>query len=143
MAHLFTYGSLMCPEIMERVAGLRAPSRSATLANFLRSRLSGFDYPGIFPHPQGQVRGILYFDLPQAALARLDAFEGDQYLRQEVAVTLDDGQRLPATTYVLVADCHALVTGEEWDFASFLASAKDHFLATYDGFDKIPGEVRR
>jgi gamma-glutamylcyclotransferase (GGCT)/AIG2-like uncharacterized protein YtfP len=137
MPHLFTYGSLMCPEIMERVAGLRAVSRPATLHHFQRSRLYHLDYPGIFALKDARVLGILYLDLPTPALQRLDDFEGDQYTRQVVDVELDDGQRHSSMTYVLQAHCQTLVTGEEWDFAAFLASGKDHFLATYGGFGKI------
>lgn len=128
----------MCPQIMERVCGLHAISRSATLHHFRRSRLHHLDYPGIFTHKNASVPGLLYLDLPTPALRRLDDFEGDQYVRQEVDVELDDGHYLSAMTFVLQPHCQTLVTGEEWDFAAFLHSAKDRFLNTYIGFDKLP-----
>ncbi len=138
MPHIFTYGSLMCPQIMERVCGLHANSRPATLHHFRRSRLQHLDYPGIFALKDACVPGILYLCLPAPALQRLDDFEGVQYSRQEVDVELDDGQYISAMTYVLQAHCQDLVTGEEWDFPAFLSSAKDRFLATYIGFAKLP-----
>lgn len=137
MPHIFTYGSLMCPQIMERVCGFQLISRPATLHHFHRSRLHLLDYPGIFALQNAHVPGILYLDLPTPALRRLDDFEGDQYVRQEVKVELDGGQYLSAMTYVLQAHCQTLATGEEWDFAAFLSSGKDRFLNTYMGFDRL------
>lgn len=140
MSHLFTYGSLMCPEIMERVSGLRLISRPAILPEYQRSRLHNLEYPGIFPSRPASVDGILYLDVPPVALQRLDDFEGDQYRRQEVVVNLDDDRRITAMTYVLEIASQTLVTGEPWDFALFLTSGKEHFLANYGGFMKIPKE---
>lgn len=138
MPHIFTYGSLMYPQIMERVCGIHLMSRPATLHHFRRSRLQHLDYPGVFAHKDAHVPGILYLDLPTPALRRLDDFEGDQYMRQEVEVEVDGGQYLSAMTYVLQAHCQTLATGEEWDFATFLNSGKDRFITTYIGFDKLP-----
>ncbi len=139
MPHLFTYGSLMCPEIMERVAGRHAASTPATLHHFRRSRLQDLDYPGIFPDDASRVAGILYLDLSEEAIGRLDDFEGEQYLRLTVTVELDDGHTQPAMAYVLKERYRPLATGEEWDFATFLAEGKKHFLATYCGFATLPG----
>ena len=138
MPDLFTYGSLMYLEIMERVSGLRLLSRPATLPGYQRSRLLDLDYPGIFSNDQASVDGILYLNLPDSALQRLDAFEGDQYRRQEVMVTLDDGDRRPAMAYVLRTASHSLITGEPWNYALFLATGKERFLANYGGFLQLP-----
>jgi gamma-glutamylcyclotransferase (GGCT)/AIG2-like uncharacterized protein YtfP len=138
MPHIFTYGSLMYPQIMERVCGLHLMSRPATLHHFRRSRLHNLDYPGIFALKDDHVPGILYLNLPTPALRRLDDFEGDQYVRREVEVEVDDGQYISAMTYVLQAHCQDLVTGEEWDFGAFLSSGKDRFINSYIGFGRLP-----
>ena len=139
MPHLFTYGSLMCPEIMARVAGVQAASTPATLHHFRRSRLQDLDYPGIFPDDVSRLSGILYLHLGEEAIRRLDDFEGEQYQRLTVEVELEDGRLHPAMAYVLKERYRPLATGEEWDFATFLAEGKQHFLATYCGFATLCG----
>lgn len=136
MTDLFTYGSLMCADIMERVAGCRVPCRQALLQGFFRSGISGEDYPGIFARPGASVAGVLYLDLPEEAVRRLDIFEGELYERQEVEV-IAGGSRSLAMTYV-VKDCYRhRLTGGEWSYDLFLRTGKARFEKDYLGFGKI------
>jgi hypothetical protein len=52
------------------------------------------------PAPGERVEGVLYLDLPESAWPRLDAFEGDEYNREQVEVRTADGRSLAAWTYV-------------------------------------------
>jgi gamma-glutamylcyclotransferase (GGCT)/AIG2-like uncharacterized protein YtfP len=136
--HCFTYGSLMCADIMARVAGSPAHAEPATLHGYARHPVRGEEYPGMVPAPRGTVSGVLYRALPDAAWARLDAFEGDRYARRQVSVILADGRSKAAWTYVFKPEhAHLLATGE-WDFAAFLGQGKARFEALYLGFDKLP-----
>jgi gamma-glutamylcyclotransferase (GGCT)/AIG2-like uncharacterized protein YtfP len=135
MAALFTYGSLMCADIMYQVAGCRPTAVAATLSGYCRSRLQGRDYPAIFPAAGGVVTGILYLDLAKEALRRLDIFEGELYCREELEVTASTRQ--PAQAYVLRPEHHRLLSGEPWDFAAFQKNGKQAFCRTYLGFGRI------
>ena len=139
--HCFTYGSLMCEDIMGAVCGT-APLTPvpARLAGFRRSPVLGADYPGMVPAAGSVVEGLLYLGLPASAWPRLDAFEGDEYRRSEVEVELPDGRRLKAWTYVFKPEYAARLGEGEWDFARFLETGKARFEAQYLGFEVIGRE---
>lgn len=137
MTNLFTYGSLMCNDIMCRVAGCRASFVSATLKDFRRSTLHGVDYPGITTYPGAEVQGVLYLDLPTEAIERLDNFEGEQYIRQEVLVMTKNGTPGKAMAYIIKPEYNHLLTGEPWSYQHFLAVGKAKFLDAYLGFQRI------
>lgn len=137
MNHLFTYGSLMCADIMERVAGCRTQSVEAVLHDFFRSGVRREDYPGIIPRPGATVAGVLYLDLPAEAVRRLDFFEGELYERKEVEVVTPEGGLCCAMAYV-IKDCwRRRLTNREWNYARFLATGKAKFEKAYVGFARI------
>ncbi len=137
MYKLFTYGSLMCSDIMFKVAGCQSNCISASLKNFQRSSIHGEKYPGIFQQADATVEGILYLDLSQDAIERLDEFEGEQYHRQEVQVLTQQFGACMAMTYIIKPHYHNILTGKPWDFNHFLANGKTEFLKNYSGFQKI------
>ncbi|NMG35803.1 gamma-glutamylcyclotransferase [Azoarcus sp. TTM-91] len=135
--HCFTYGSLMCTDIMFGVAGLALQHEAAILRGHRRHPVRGEAYPGMVPAAGAQVAGVLYRDVPPAALVRLDAFEGEQYLRLTVKVELASGRIEDADTYVFRPEfAHLLVAGE-WDFDSFLGEGKQRFERQYLGFGRV------
>lgn len=137
MINLFTYGSLMCSDIMFKVANQRIDFTQANLSNFFRSKITNREYPAIVEQQGALVPGVLYFDLSVEALHRLDLFEGDMYRRQKVEViTAKDGPT-SAMTYVIKPQHAALLTGAEWDFADFLIVGKEKFKETYFGFQDM------
>jgi len=137
MSNLFTYGSLMCSDIMYQVAACHANFVYATLKDFKRSTIRGEEYPGIVAHPGTEVEGVLYLDLPPRAIDRLDSFEGEQYSRQEVEVTTAQLVPYTAMVYVVKPEHCYLLTGKPWSYEHFLAVGKTKFLEAYLGFRKI------
>jgi gamma-glutamylcyclotransferase (GGCT)/AIG2-like uncharacterized protein YtfP len=136
-SHCFTYGSLMWADIMARVCGREFASEPASLAGHSRHPVRGEDYPGLRPAAEGIVPGRLYRDIDAAAWARLDAFEGDEYERVDVIVTLADGSRLPAQVYRFRGDAAARLLPGAWDVEAFEREGRERFLARYVGFDAI------
>ncbi len=134
MINLFTYGSLMCSDIMIKVAGCRADFSPARLNNFFRSNIREREYPGITPRPGTMVTGVLYLNLSSEAIQRLDVFEGELYERQSVEIDTEHHGILKAMTYVIRPQYQYLLTDEEWSFNSFLAVGKKKFEKTYFGF---------
>lgn len=137
MTSVFTYGSLMCSDIMLRVTGCQVAGIPAILKGYQRSRLRGEEYPGIIAHPDDEVAGILYPNLPPPAIERLDIFEGEQYLRQEIEVLTSDSGPCRAMAYVLHPRFTHLLTGAPWSYTDFLETGKARFLQAYIGFHKI------
>jgi gamma-glutamylcyclotransferase (GGCT)/AIG2-like uncharacterized protein YtfP len=134
MVNLFTYGSLMCSDIMFKVADCQLDYCQAVLNNFFRSKMHGREYPGIVAQPETEVAGILYRNLTPDALTRLDAFEGKMYQRQQVEVMTKEQGLTMAMTYVIKPRYRDQLTDEEWDFSYFLAFGKKKFEKTYFGF---------
>ena len=87
--NVFTYGSLMYPQVWDRVVRGRYRSAAATLAGFSRRALIDASYPAAVPDPGGRISGRIYFDVDADDLARLDAFEADEYRRDEVEVEVE------------------------------------------------------
>lgn len=132
--HCFTYGSLMWADIMARVCGREFASEPASLADHRRHPVRGQDYPGLRAAPGGQVPGRLYRDVDEAAWARLDAFEGDEYERADVVVVLADGRALPAQVYRFRAEFAGRLLPGDWDAEAFAREGRARFIARYAGF---------
>lgn len=98
--HIFTYGSLMFAEVWQPLVGGRYRSEPAVLPGYRRFAVPGVAYPGIVAAPGQEVAGLLYRDVAPDDLARLDLFEGAEYRREALPVTLADGSVLVAETYV-------------------------------------------
>ena len=129
--HLFVYGSLAFADVWTNVVRGRYRSEPAHLDGYRRFAIRGKTYPGIVgPAAGGGVPGRVYRDVDHDDLERLDRFEGDDYRRIEVTITVpDSGERLSACTYLyLPADrCAA----HDWDAAAFERDALAEFLQRY------------
>ncbi|NMG28457.1 gamma-glutamylcyclotransferase family protein [Aromatoleum evansii] len=140
MQHCFTYGSLMCEDIMAAVCGARSRFVAASLDGYRRQPVCGQAYPGMVPAAEACVAGVLYLDLPASAWLRLDRFEGEEYERRRVVVRLPDGRTETAWTYVFRPKYAARLVDGEWDFERFLRTGKARFTAQYVGFDALEGD---
>lgn len=157
--HLFTYGTLMFPEVWRIVVGRQFQNLPATLHGYQIFRVASVLYPGIiksppppfaFPPPSSNshssslnsqppaVPGLVYRNVDAISLERLDRFEGDDYRRLSVEVTTDDGQVITADTYVIRPELGHLLTDEVWTAKEFAANGQlERFIAEYRGFHRI------
>ncbi|KAK8208215.1 hypothetical protein IWZ01DRAFT_507298 [Phyllosticta capitalensis] len=166
----FFYGTLMSTAVLHRVIhGTTTPSDlqrqvsplrtyPAHLPDHIRHRVRGCDYPAVLPSPSTTssssspgVRGTLVTGLSAADMWRLDRFEGSEYERKPVAVTVlgpgggDDAQPADvpqhapgavvegAETYIWVAGAD-LLEEREWDFDEFVRDK----LARWTGDEGVP-----
>lgn len=137
MIDLFTYGSLMCDDIMFAVIGCQLQSSNAVLYDYYRSRVRNEEYPGITPQPGAQVDGVLYLDLPESAIERLDVFEGKFYERQVVQVRTENFDQMNVMAYVIKPHYSHILTYTEWSYTHFLETGKQKFEMAYFGFHDI------
>jgi gamma-glutamylcyclotransferase (GGCT)/AIG2-like uncharacterized protein YtfP len=134
---LFTYGSLMCADIMAQVVGAQLHSSSAVLSGYQRFVVRGEQYPGIVAHSGGKVAGRVYHGITQVSWERLDRFEGEMYERQQVVVSYQNGRKTEVDCYVIRPEFINRLTTIEWDFDTFLRSGKAQFQDQYGGFNAI------
>jgi hypothetical protein len=158
MSHTaFFYGTLMAAPVLHRVIwGSQTPPtpahasllhiRPAILHAHRRHKVKGADYPAILPVSSSSVRGTLVEGLTDGDIWRLDIFEGSEYERRRVGVSVlqdrykesgdeegeggmgdlsqkeeenVEGEEVEAETYIWAAGPHRLES-EEWDFAEFV-----------------------
>ena len=135
--NLFVYGTLMDEEIFQIVAGERPSSDQAVLHGHIRKQVIGEVYPAIIEQSGHEVAGILYYHLTEAALNRLDRFEGDQYDRCSLEVSLQSGQFVDAQVYVFAEKSKRRLAPDNWDYQTFLDTGKELFLRGYSGFHEL------
>jgi gamma-glutamylcyclotransferase (GGCT)/AIG2-like uncharacterized protein YtfP len=124
--NVFTYGSLMFADVWTRVVVGRYRSVVATLTDHGRFAVAEQSYPGMIPSLGATVEGVLYLEVDEADVARLDHFEGDDYARTSIALTCADGVARGGETYVYQLADRLLPL--PWNPDAF---AMDHFIATY------------
>jgi gamma-glutamylcyclotransferase (GGCT)/AIG2-like uncharacterized protein YtfP len=83
------------------------------------------------------VPGRLYRDVDEAAWARLDVFEGDEYERVDVIVALADGSALPAQAYRFRMEFAGRLLPGDWDAEAFDREGRTRFIARYAGFGEL------
>ena len=87
--HIFTYGSLMFPEIWQRVVRGDYRSAPATAPGYARYALADDTYPEMIVNEKATVEGVFYFDVDAQDVAALDAFEGSEYRRDSIDVVIN------------------------------------------------------
>ncbi len=127
--NLFTYGTLMFPEVWKRINIGEFASQPATLYEFAIYRIRDAVFPGLVRgSASDQVRGLVYFDLDEETLFEIDTYESNLYERVPVAVTLDNGSQLSCETYRVLDSCRDVITEEPWDASRFEQEELEKYL---------------
>ncbi|KAK4143713.1 AIG2-like family-domain-containing protein [Dichotomopilus funicola] len=151
----FFYGTLMAPEVFYSVCYGRKevpPSiaaqhtfQPALLHNYCRRRVRYADYPGIIEDPRHDVFGILATGLTRANMQKLDYFEGSQYERRKVKVSLLDkvgdahgegnveGEERETEVYVFLEERD--LESKEWDLEEFRRDKMKYWTRAGHTFD--------
>lgn len=137
MTDVFTYGSLMCADIMAAVSGVNSPSEPALLRNYRRYAVLSEDYPGLVADAGAETQGLVYRNITEEGLHRLDRFEGEYYQRRDVVLELTEGKSALAQTYVFRSEYQYLLADWPWSFEHFLNVGKSRFNSDYLGFQKM------
>jgi gamma-glutamylcyclotransferase (GGCT)/AIG2-like uncharacterized protein YtfP len=126
--NLFAYGTLMFPEVWERVVGRPFVAERATISGFAVRRVVDDVYP-VLVHADkcSGVVGLVFRNIDHDTLARLDAYESDFYQRLEVIATLSNSESLACQAYVLPEHNRDAASAEAWNADEFAV----HSLARY------------
>ena len=135
MSHVFTYGSLMFETVWNLVAQGEYEKSDATLANYIRRAVISEAYPAVFRQiDSAGVDGILYFNVTDKDILRLDEFEGQFYTRKQEQVMVENNTLLPAEVYVIKDHYRHIVSENEWDPVHFETTGINRFIQNYAGF---------
>jgi gamma-glutamylcyclotransferase (GGCT)/AIG2-like uncharacterized protein YtfP len=135
--NIFAYGTLMIPSVMHVVTARHFGSQKAILRDYARFTVKGELYPGIIPVTDAITEGIIYFNVDELSLRRLDTFEGDFYQRTQIRVETEGKGILNAETYVVKSEYLGYLSLKAWDVNEFIQKdLLQMFLMTYSGFAK-------
>lgn len=119
MHNLFTYGTLMVPAVLETITGRSFRFEQATVAGYARYRIKRQVFPGIIADANHTVTGMIYYDLDDQSLQRLDEFESHIYQRRQVRVQLTGADNTYADAYIIAQNYQLLLSGDEWKLEEF------------------------
>ena len=144
MAHLFTYGTLEIPEVMEAVTGKAWASAEARAKGFAKFLLKGRIYPGMTAVPGAICSGRVYYHIDSRTLEVLDAFEDEVYARERVEVKVAEGRSLQAYAYLILPHNRECLTSMSWQPEEFMSKHLVHYLETCKSFHrKVSGRPPR
>jgi gamma-glutamylcyclotransferase (GGCT)/AIG2-like uncharacterized protein YtfP len=132
---LFTYGTLMVPEIWRAVTGLpeKAKPISVILNGYQRRKVAGADFPAIIASENVDdiVHGLVFENITAEVFNRLDRYEDKFYRRVEVTVEPCNTSTPPLScqTYVVPESARHMLSSESWDLDWFKKHALDRYLA--------------
>lgn len=132
--HVFVYGTLMDDEIGGRMGLGRYGKVQAALHGFRRKMVRGEVYPGLIEDKDGAVAGLLYLDVADDDVNRLDCFEGEEYERIRVTAHLENGSPLTCETYLFREEFRHRLMDEEWDPKTFREEGRNRFIEDYKGW---------
>jgi len=133
---IFTYGTLMISDVMYAVTAREFRFKNAILRGYARFTVKGESYPGIIPASDAVTEGVVYFDVDESSLERLDAFEGDLYQRIPILVENKGKGMISAEAYVIKPQFSGYLSSKEWNAKEFVQKHLKAFLETYSGFRK-------
>lgn len=113
MQNLFVYGTLLFPEILQKITGKNFGSGEATLPGYRRHAVKNCDYPAIIQNKNEKVEGKLILNVDDESMKLLSDYEGEEYKKAEVEVQSGDS-KIMAVVFVWCDSLDKLMEND-WD----------------------------
>jgi len=129
---LFVYGSLRDADVRRHVLGASADRLATTTVTAPGYRVLAWpprSYPAIVAAPGALARGLLIGGLAAGDLARLDRFEGNEYVRRPIELIVT-GRLIGADVYW---PSLPVAPAADWSLADWTLRHKAAFLAAEGG----------
>lgn len=135
--NIFVYGTLLVPEIWELVTEQpNLSSDKATLKGHSIWRVREATFPAIRKEESEEdhfVEGRVYYEVPPAALKRLDLYEDSFYERIEVTVQAADGPVNAQVYRAPASQASRIVSSDTWTLEWFEKNGLERFLQNVFG----------
>ena len=122
---LFVYGSLMSLKVINRIIGRIPKSSKAELPHFHRYKIKDKMYPAISEKLDGIVDGILFDELENSDIVKLDIYESDEYVRKLVEVNVNFEKKI---VYTYIWNSNILDLYSTWNYNTDFAPFEEEFL---------------
>lgn len=140
MAHVFTYGTLEIPEVMEAVTGRAWASAEARATGYAKFLLKDRIYPGMTALPGATCSGRIYYHIDRRTLDVLDAFEDEVYLRERIEVEVVEDRFLQAYAYLIPPRDRECLTSIPWKPDEFMTKHFVRYLKACKAFHRDASE---
>ena len=140
MTHVFTYGTLEIPQVMEAVTGRALASAEARAKGFAKYLLKGRIYPGMIAVAGAVCSGRVYYHLDRRTLDILDAFEDEVYTRERIEVEVMEGGSLEAHAYLIPPLHRECLTSTPWKPDEFMTRHLVRYLEACKAFHREVSE---
>jgi len=105
----------MFMELIKALTGKSFPAKFGQLHGYAQFVIKDEGQSAMIPFPDRSVDGVIYLDVDEESLVRIDAFQGKRFLREEVTIEGEGGEWLDASAYCLKLSKKALLSRDEWD----------------------------
>ena len=127
--NVFSYGTLMVPEVFQSVTCAIPSSEQAILNGYNRYSLIGRVYPAIVLEPKAKVLGKLYLGVDSSSMRALCSFEDSVYeIVKLKAQRMDKNHSIESLSFVLLEEYYEMVSVEPWSLNSFVDDHLDQYL---------------
>ena len=103
-----------------------------SLSGYKRCALKEREYPGLIVKEGASTNGLIYFNVSNFDLVKLDVFEGQEYKRIEVE-TIYNNQAITLQTYLFVGEVE-MILDDNWNFNHFLKKGTQDFRSKFPGW---------
>jgi len=102
-------------ELMQALTGKSFMTKFGQLHGYAQFMIKEEGQSAMILFPDRMVDGVVYLDMDEVSLAKIDAFQGKRFVREEVSIEGEGGEWLEASAYCLKLSRKSLLRGEEWD----------------------------
>jgi len=113
--NVFVSGPLMFAELIKAITGKPFIGQSGLLHGYAQFAIKDEGQSAMIPFPDRAVDGVVYCDVDPESLARIDAFQGKRFDREEVTVEGENGTWLEASAYCLKLRRRKELSVKAWD----------------------------
>ena len=99
--NLFVSGPLMFRDVVQAVTGKTFTAKCGLIHGFAQFLVKEDGQSAMIPFPDRAVTGVVYLDVDDSSLSRIDAFQGHRYERVEITVEAENGDSIEADAYCL------------------------------------------
>jgi gamma-glutamylcyclotransferase (GGCT)/AIG2-like uncharacterized protein YtfP len=122
--NVFVSGPLMFRDLIKALTGKVFPVQSGVLHGYAQFTIRDEGQSAMIPFPDRVVEGVVYLDVDDQSLERLDAFQGSRFDREDVSVEAENGEWLEASAYCLKLRRRKILSAVEWSEDIY----RDNFL---------------
>ena len=132
MSNLFVYGTLMFEPVIRELVETMPIHRVAEAHDVARLQFRDRDYPGLIESPGENVSGLLFTGLQPEVLEVFDRFEGSDYERRNVRLTVGT-----AEAYFVRDACRDQLSDIRWDPEAFQRDKLESYLEACRDFTSL------